>query len=103
MCAQEQQGRQDWWSSIKATALKDERWPGGLADLRVTCKDQRAVADAPEQMSVAVKRRLEAFNAHDIDVVMSPFSDDHVDPVRKAVSWAGPEGASGEVAMTGSS
>ena len=61
-----------------------------MSDLRVTCKDQRAVANAPEQMSGArLKRLLEAFNADDIDTVMSFFPDDCVPEIPRASDlWA---------------
>jgi hypothetical protein len=47
-----------------------------MSDLCVTCEDPRALADAPDRMSV--KRPLEASNVHDVDAVRRFFSDDWI-------------------------
>jgi len=50
-----------------------------LDSLALGCEDQVAVGEQPELVAVAtLKRLLEAFNAHDIDAVMSFFAEDCV-------------------------
>jgi hypothetical protein len=50
-----------------------------MSDPCVTCEDQRALADAPERMSVTpLTRCLEAFNVHDVDAVRRFCSDDWI-------------------------
>jgi ketosteroid isomerase-like protein len=50
-----------------------------LLDGAGACEDRADVEQGPEPVSVAtLKRLLEAFNAHDIDAVMSFFVDDCV-------------------------
>jgi ketosteroid isomerase-like protein len=59
--------------------LKVERGSCELVDPRSSCEDRHTAAQVSERIYAAtLKRLLEAYNAHDIDAVMSFFADDCV-------------------------